>query len=90
MNYNYLTWNNNNYKIKKSLRNQFFEKITNNVDDKINNISDQNNREECVIKQGNRNNIIQTNINPFLINNNYVNDINNQEKYLRQKNLKMD
>ena len=90
MNYNYLTWNNNNYKIKKSLRNQFFEKITNNVDDKINNISDQNNREECIIRQGNRNNIIQTNINPFLINNNYVNDINNQERYLRQKNLKMD
>ena len=93
MNYNYLTWNNNNYKIKKSLRKEIIENINKDIhkkiDEKINQLSRKNNREECIIKQGNRNNIIQTNINPFLTNNNYIDDINNQEKYLRQKSLKI-
>ena len=93
MNYNYLTWNNDNYKIKKSLRKEIIENINRDIhkkmDEKINQLNRKNNREECIIKQGNRNNIIQTNINPFLTNNNYIDDINNQEKYLRQKSLKM-
>ena len=86
MNYNYLTWNNNDVKIQKSMR----KEVMDNINEKISNLREKNNREECIIKQANRDYIIQTNINPFLKCNNYINDINNQEKYLRQKNLKLE
>jgi hypothetical protein len=42
-------------------------------------------REECCERMSNRKWVIQRNINPYLTNNNYINDLNTQSKYLIPK-----
>ena len=48
-------------------------------------IEAENKREICSKRITNRNGIIQSNINPFLSNNNYLEDINNEMTFLRPK-----
>mgnify|MGYP003343859267 CR=1 FL=1 len=88
MSYKYSSWSNET-KIERSEK-----KNVNTIEENINNeiklLKKKNHREESIIKMANRDMIIQRGVNPFLSGNNYIQDIINQEKYLRQNNLNDD
>ena len=88
MSYKYSSWSNNT-KIERSEKKQI-KILENNLINETKLLKKKNHREESIIKLANRDMIIQRGVNPFLSGNNYIQDIINQEKYLRQNNLNDD
>lgn len=88
MSYKYSSWSNNT-KIERSEKKQI-KILENNLINETKLLKKKNHREESIMKQANRDMIIQRGVNPFLSGNNYIQDIINQEKYLRQNNLNDD
>lgn len=89
--YKVSVWNNNNAKyIKKSKINQ-----TENNDNtsfymgelELEKVSQSESKNRLIISDriSNRDKIIQTHINPFMSNNNYIDDLNNFDNFLRPK-----
>tara|TARA_Y100000389_G_C17459660_1_gene520743 strand:+ start:534 stop:827 length:294 start_codon:yes stop_codon:yes gene_type:complete len=89
--YKVSVWNTNNAKnIQKSKINQ----IDNNEDKsfymgelELEKVSQSESKNRLVISKriSNRDKIIQTHINPFMSNNNYIDDLNNFDNFLRPK-----
>jgi hypothetical protein len=76
--------------IKKTSRQTLDMREETNIEEEMVNKCDnvieaENKREICSKRITNRNGIIQSNINPFLSNNNYLEDINNEMTFLRPK-----
>ena len=88
MSYKYSSWSNNT-KIERSEKKQI-KILENNLINETKLLKKKNHREESIMKRANRDMIIQRGVNPFLSGNNYIQDIINQEKYLRQNNLNDD
>ena len=88
INYKHWSWkNDSSYVSEKSYR--YSKDMKTEIEHEIIKM-EENKRAESSNRLSRRVGVIQTNINPFLKNNNYINDINNQEKYLRQKSLKLE
>ena len=88
MSYKYSSWCNDT-QIERSEKKE--KKILeNNLINETKLLKKKNHREESIMKRANRDMIIQRGVNPFLSGNNYIQDIINQEKYLRQNNLNDD
>jgi hypothetical protein len=86
LNKKYIYWNwkkNENDLIKKSKK-QEKRIVENDVETEIIKI-EENKRSLCSNRISDREMIIQTNINPFLQTNDYINDLSQQEKFLRPK-----
>ena len=86
-NYRYVKWNNGGNVMKKSPR-QIIDMREKNMELEIVNKCDgiieaENKREICSKRLFERHHVIQSNKNPFLSNNNYLEDINNEMTYLR-------
>ena len=88
MSYKYSSWSNDT-KIERSEKKQI-KILENNLINETKLLKKKNHREESIMKRANRDMIIQRGVNPFLSGNNYIQDIINQEKYLRQNNLNDD
>ena len=88
MSYKYSIWSNDT-KIERSEKKQI-KILENNLINETKLLKKKNHREESIMKRANRDMIIQRGVNPFLSGNNYIQDIINQEKYLRQNNLNDD
>ena len=74
--YKYWVWSKGETNIEKSIRNELaqFTRMK------------ENKKEKCLNVMINRELIKNNNSNPFMINNNYLDDINNQEKFLKPQN----
>jgi hypothetical protein len=86
-NYRYVKWNNGGHGMKKSPR-QMIDMREKDMELEIVNKCDgiidaENKREICSKRLFERHHVIQSNKNPFLSNNNYLEDINNEMTYLR-------
>jgi hypothetical protein len=80
--------NNNIQNVDNNIQNvdNIYLFMNDNNNNNTNNENKQNSREELVTKMAERNFIYQRGINPFLTDNNYVNDIILHDKYLIPKN----
>ena len=87
MEFKYWKWNKNDIQMKKTSRKTLDmreKNIEEEIIEKCSNIMDvENKREACNARMTDRQHIIQSNINPFMSNNNYLEDINNETQYLR-------
>lgn len=74
--YQYWMWSKGETTIEKTIRNELaqFSRMK------------ENKKEKCLNVMMNRELIKNNNSNPFMINNNYLEDINNQEKFLKPQN----
>jgi hypothetical protein len=81
--YKHWKWKKENSVLKKT--NIYEPTVKDEIEKEIINI-EENKREICNERIVNRDMIIQSKINPFLLKNNYLNDLDDQNKYLIPKN----
>ena len=88
INYTYWKWKKDDYVNLKSNINADYtinnKDIKDEIEKEIIHI-EENKREICNERIINRDMIIQSSINPFLLNNNYIDDLEDQERFLRPK-----